>query len=108
MRAVNVKTEQHYHNYACNYNNDKTNNVFVSFLVVEMRLYTLPRQSVGQSVTFLNGEQFLHCCPCPTVSWCCVFGLVLHSGQKEQKMLPKDEFDPTTLSKQVECHASKL
>ena len=53
-----------------------------SFLVADTRLYTLPCWKVGRSVcpsvhpsvTFLNSEQFLHYCSCPTVrDWIAVY-----------------------------------
>ena len=47
---------------------------FLSFLVADTRLYTLPCRSVGRSVgryvTFLNSERYSHYCSCPTVRDC--------------------------------------
>ena len=60
------------------------------FLVADTRLYTLlcrsvgrsvgrsVRRSVGPSVTFLNSEQFLHYCSCPTVrDWIAVYPTIV-------------------------------
>ena len=47
---------------------DKLLKTVMTFLVVDMRLYTLLCRLVG--LTFLNGERFLHYRPCSTVRDC--------------------------------------